>query len=120
MSSTRSPRARGLRRTGPRRPAEDRAACLDRAADLLEAERGAVMALCIREAGKTLMDALAELREAVDFCRYYAGAAAQDFAKPHAHARADRRAQPAARCTAAASSPASAPGTSRWRSSWAR
>jgi acyl-CoA reductase-like NAD-dependent aldehyde dehydrogenase len=34
-------------------PARERAACLDRAADMLEAERGAVMALCIREAGKT-------------------------------------------------------------------
>jgi RHH-type proline utilization regulon transcriptional repressor/proline dehydrogenase/delta 1-pyrroline-5-carboxylate dehydrogenase len=49
---------------------------------MLEAERGAVMALCIREAGKTLMDALAELREAVDFCRYYAARCREDFAKP--------------------------------------
>ncbi|MDQ7250268.1 bifunctional proline dehydrogenase/L-glutamate gamma-semialdehyde dehydrogenase PutA [Dongia sedimenti] len=63
-------------------PAQERAACLERAADLLEAERGAVMALCIREAGKTLMDALAELREAVDFCRYYAARCREDFGKP--------------------------------------
>jgi RHH-type proline utilization regulon transcriptional repressor/proline dehydrogenase/delta 1-pyrroline-5-carboxylate dehydrogenase len=63
-------------------PAHERAACLERAADMLEAERGAVMALCIREAGKTLMDALAELREAVDFCRYYAARCREDFGKP--------------------------------------
>jgi RHH-type proline utilization regulon transcriptional repressor/proline dehydrogenase/delta 1-pyrroline-5-carboxylate dehydrogenase len=63
-------------------PARERAACLDRAADMLEAERGAVLALCIREAGKTVMDALAELREAVDFCRYYAARCREDFGKP--------------------------------------
>jgi RHH-type proline utilization regulon transcriptional repressor/proline dehydrogenase/delta 1-pyrroline-5-carboxylate dehydrogenase len=62
--------------------ANERATCLERAADMLEAERGAVMALCIREAGKTLMDALAELREAVDFCRYYAARCREDFGKP--------------------------------------
>jgi RHH-type proline utilization regulon transcriptional repressor/proline dehydrogenase/delta 1-pyrroline-5-carboxylate dehydrogenase len=63
-------------------PATERALCLERAADLLEAERGAVIALCIREAGKTIPDAVAELREAVDFCRYYAQRARADFAKP--------------------------------------
>jgi RHH-type proline utilization regulon transcriptional repressor/proline dehydrogenase/delta 1-pyrroline-5-carboxylate dehydrogenase len=63
-------------------PAKERAACLDRAADMLEAERGAVLALCIREAGKTVMDGIAELREAVDFCRYYAARCREDFAKP--------------------------------------
>ncbi len=51
---------------------EARADCLTRAADLLERERDALMALAVREAGKTLVDALAEVREAVDFCRYYA------------------------------------------------
>jgi RHH-type proline utilization regulon transcriptional repressor/proline dehydrogenase/delta 1-pyrroline-5-carboxylate dehydrogenase len=65
-------------------PAAERAACLDRAADLMEANRGAVIALCIREAGKTIGDAIAELREAVDFCRYYAARARVDFAKPMA------------------------------------
>jgi RHH-type proline utilization regulon transcriptional repressor/proline dehydrogenase/delta 1-pyrroline-5-carboxylate dehydrogenase len=63
-------------------PAAERAACLERAADMLEAERGAVIALCIREAGKTIPDAIAELREAVDFCRYYAARARADFGKP--------------------------------------
>ncbi|HZO23303.1 MAG TPA: bifunctional proline dehydrogenase/L-glutamate gamma-semialdehyde dehydrogenase PutA, partial [Steroidobacteraceae bacterium] len=50
----------------------ERAACLDRAADLLEQRRAAFLSLLVREAGKTLPDAVAELREAIDFCRYYA------------------------------------------------
>ena len=50
----------------------DRAACLRHAADLLEAHRYDFMYLAIHEAGKTLPDANAEVREAVDFCRYYA------------------------------------------------
>ncbi len=53
-------------------PVEARAACLERMADLMEAETPGLMALCVREAGKTLPDAIAEVREAVDFCRYYA------------------------------------------------
>jgi RHH-type proline utilization regulon transcriptional repressor/proline dehydrogenase/delta 1-pyrroline-5-carboxylate dehydrogenase len=52
-------------------PAE-RAEVLRRAADLYEADFGAIFALVAREAGKTLADAVAELREAVDFLRYYA------------------------------------------------
>jgi RHH-type proline utilization regulon transcriptional repressor/proline dehydrogenase/delta 1-pyrroline-5-carboxylate dehydrogenase len=65
------------------RPVAERAACLDRAADLLEARRGRFLALLQSEAGKTLDDALAELREAVDFCRYYAARARLDFGAPH-------------------------------------
>jgi RHH-type transcriptional regulator, proline utilization regulon repressor / proline dehydrogenase / delta 1-pyrroline-5-carboxylate dehydrogenase len=49
-----------------------RADCLLRTADLLERERDALMALAVREAGKSVADALGEVREAVDFCRYYA------------------------------------------------
>jgi RHH-type proline utilization regulon transcriptional repressor/proline dehydrogenase/delta 1-pyrroline-5-carboxylate dehydrogenase len=49
-----------------------RAQCLLRTADLLERERALLMALAVREAGKSIADALAEVREAVDFCRYYA------------------------------------------------
>ena len=56
-------------------PAEDRAALLERAADRLEIARGQLLALLQREAGKTLDDALAEWREAVDYCRYYAAGA---------------------------------------------
>ena len=49
-----------------------RAACLDRAADLFETHKLELMALAVREAGKSLPNAIAEVREAVDFLRYYA------------------------------------------------
>ncbi|MCH8684239.1 bifunctional proline dehydrogenase/L-glutamate gamma-semialdehyde dehydrogenase PutA [Pedomonas mirosovicensis] len=49
-----------------------RAQCLERLGDLLERDRAVLMALAVREAGKSIPDALAEVREAVDFCRYYA------------------------------------------------
>ena len=49
-----------------------RAACLDRAADLFEQHKLELMALAVREAGKSLPNAVAEVREAVDFLRYYA------------------------------------------------
>lgn len=55
-----------------RLPAASRARILEHAADLLEKNRAELIALCIREAGKTIPDAIAEVREAVDFCRYYA------------------------------------------------
>jgi RHH-type proline utilization regulon transcriptional repressor/proline dehydrogenase/delta 1-pyrroline-5-carboxylate dehydrogenase len=58
----------------------DRAAMLERWADLLEAERDALIALAVREAGKTLRNAAGEVREAVDFCRYYAAAARAELA----------------------------------------
>ncbi|QPQ54006.1 bifunctional proline dehydrogenase/L-glutamate gamma-semialdehyde dehydrogenase PutA [Allosphingosinicella flava] len=51
---------------------DHRAACLDRLADLLEQERDALMRIAVQEAKKTIPDALGEVREAVDFCRYYA------------------------------------------------
>ncbi|WP_338809460.1 bifunctional proline dehydrogenase/L-glutamate gamma-semialdehyde dehydrogenase PutA [Neisseria leonii] len=54
-----------------RAPAE-RAACLRRFADLLEEHTPTLMMLAVSEAGKTLNNAIAEVREAVDFCRYYA------------------------------------------------
>jgi RHH-type proline utilization regulon transcriptional repressor/proline dehydrogenase/delta 1-pyrroline-5-carboxylate dehydrogenase len=59
---------------------EERARCLERAADLMEAAHVDLMALAIREAGKTIVDAVGEVREAVDFCRYYAQRARRDFA----------------------------------------
>ncbi len=58
---------------------ETRAKCLERAADLLEQHRAELMALCIREGGKTIADALAEVREATDFCLYYAASARRDL-----------------------------------------
>lgn len=65
-----------------RTPTGERAACLERAAELIEQDRAALMTLCVREAGKTISDALAEVREAADFCRYYAHRARVDFAEP--------------------------------------
>jgi RHH-type proline utilization regulon transcriptional repressor/proline dehydrogenase/delta 1-pyrroline-5-carboxylate dehydrogenase len=61
---------------------EARAELLDRTADLYEENRALLMALLVREAGKTLDNALADLREAVDFLRYYAMLARQQFAGP--------------------------------------
>ena len=55
-----------------RTPAETRAARLERAADLLERRTAHFIALLQREGGKTLDDAVSEVREAIDFCRYYA------------------------------------------------
>ncbi|HJS91340.1 MAG TPA: bifunctional proline dehydrogenase/L-glutamate gamma-semialdehyde dehydrogenase PutA [Steroidobacteraceae bacterium] len=63
-------------------PAAQRAACLERAADLLESRRGFFLHLLVREAGKTLPDAIAEIREAADFCRYYAERGRELFAAP--------------------------------------
>ncbi|HLT27615.1 MAG TPA: trifunctional transcriptional regulator/proline dehydrogenase/L-glutamate gamma-semialdehyde dehydrogenase [Zeimonas sp.] len=54
------------------KPAIERAAVLERAADRLEADAYEWIALVVREAGRTIPDAIAELREAVDFLRYYA------------------------------------------------
>ncbi len=65
-----------------RTPAEDRARCLERAADLMEQHMAELMTLCVLEAGKTLPDALGEIREAVDFCRYYAQKGREDFDAP--------------------------------------
>jgi RHH-type proline utilization regulon transcriptional repressor/proline dehydrogenase/delta 1-pyrroline-5-carboxylate dehydrogenase len=53
-------------------PAEARAAALERAAELYEAHFGEIFAVASKEAGKTLLDGIGELREAVDFLRYYA------------------------------------------------
>lgn len=58
-------------------PVDERAGILERLADLLEAQRGELMALCTLEAGKSLQDGIDEIREAVDFCRYYAQQARQ-------------------------------------------
>ena len=62
-------------------PAAERAECLRRFADLLEQHTPALMMLAVREAGKTLNNAVAEVREAVDFCRYYAGEAENTLPK---------------------------------------
>jgi RHH-type proline utilization regulon transcriptional repressor/proline dehydrogenase/delta 1-pyrroline-5-carboxylate dehydrogenase len=56
-------------------PVGERAAALERAADRIEASRGRLIALLQQEGGKTLDDAVAEVREAADYCRYYAAQA---------------------------------------------
>jgi RHH-type proline utilization regulon transcriptional repressor/proline dehydrogenase/delta 1-pyrroline-5-carboxylate dehydrogenase len=61
---------------------EARASCLEKASNLLEARRADLHALLVREAGKTITDAVSEVREAVDFCRYYALQARQQFTAP--------------------------------------
>ena len=61
-------------------PAATRAAALERAADFYERDHARLMARIIREGGRTIPDALAELREAVDYLRYYAMRARADFA----------------------------------------
>ncbi len=57
------------------RPAEERAECVRRVGDLYEENAHELFALAIREAGKSMPDAIAEIREAVDFSQYYAGEA---------------------------------------------
>jgi RHH-type transcriptional regulator, proline utilization regulon repressor / proline dehydrogenase / delta 1-pyrroline-5-carboxylate dehydrogenase len=64
------------------RPAEERACALERAADLFEDRRGELVARCVLEAGRTVPDSLAEVREAVDFLHYYACEARRCFAAP--------------------------------------
>ncbi|QJB68055.1 bifunctional proline dehydrogenase/L-glutamate gamma-semialdehyde dehydrogenase PutA [Parasphingorhabdus halotolerans] len=59
-------------------PANKRAAKLERAADLLEERASVFHYLAIKEAGKTWSDAVDEVREAIDFCRYYAERARDD------------------------------------------
>jgi len=61
---------------------EARARLLDRTADLYEEHREEFFSLCIREAGKTLVDAVLEVREAVDFLRFYASEARRQFTRP--------------------------------------
>ena len=65
-----------------RRGGDARAAILERAADLLEAEAPRLMALAVREGGKTLPNALGEVRETADYLRYYAARARALFEEP--------------------------------------
>jgi len=61
---------------------ETRALLLEEAARLFEAHTPEFLSLCQREAGKTLLDSVLELREAVDFLRYYAAEARRHFTAP--------------------------------------
>ncbi len=68
--------------TWTRTSAHERAVCLEKLAELMEENYPKLMSLCIREGGKTIPDAIAEAREAVDFCHYYALMAREDFGQP--------------------------------------
>jgi RHH-type transcriptional regulator, proline utilization regulon repressor / proline dehydrogenase / delta 1-pyrroline-5-carboxylate dehydrogenase len=61
-------------------PVQQRAEILRRAADLLDERRAEFVALCVSEAKKTYADSISEIREAIDFCRYYANEAERIFA----------------------------------------
>jgi RHH-type proline utilization regulon transcriptional repressor/proline dehydrogenase/delta 1-pyrroline-5-carboxylate dehydrogenase len=63
-------------------PAATRAAHLEAAAELLEGRIAELVSLIVREGGRTYADAVAEVREAADFCRYYALQARLHFAEP--------------------------------------
>ena len=60
-------------------PAGERASLLERAADLLERDCARLVALAVREAGKSMPNAAGEVREAIDFCRYYAAQARREL-----------------------------------------
>jgi RHH-type proline utilization regulon transcriptional repressor/proline dehydrogenase/delta 1-pyrroline-5-carboxylate dehydrogenase len=87
-------------------PPQERAAILERAAVLMEDQMQQLIGILVREAGKTFSNAIAEVREAVDFLHYYAGQVRDDFDN-----ETHRPLGPV--CV-------SARGTSRWRSSPAR
>ena len=74
--------AHAPRRTWDRLGGDARARILDKAADLYERDRVRLMAVMVREAGKTLDNALGDVREAVDFLRYYAAEARRLFGGP--------------------------------------
>ncbi|MEC3911563.1 trifunctional transcriptional regulator/proline dehydrogenase/L-glutamate gamma-semialdehyde dehydrogenase [Sphingobium sp. CR2-8] len=63
----------------PNTSVADRAAALDRAADAMQARMPILLGLIVREAGKSLPNAIAEVREAIDFLRYYAAQARSTF-----------------------------------------
>ncbi|MDV6332646.1 bifunctional proline dehydrogenase/L-glutamate gamma-semialdehyde dehydrogenase PutA [Asticcacaulis sp. 201] len=61
---------------------DGRATVLEAMADALESKHDKLCAVMVREAGKTWPDAIAEVREAADFCRYYAKLAREQFSAP--------------------------------------
>lgn len=63
-------------------PVKERAACLNRFADLLQENDAELMAIACLEAGKTMNDCMGEVREAIDFCRYYAMQAEEILSNP--------------------------------------
>jgi RHH-type proline utilization regulon transcriptional repressor/proline dehydrogenase/delta 1-pyrroline-5-carboxylate dehydrogenase len=70
---------RATRSTWGKTPVADRAAILERAADAMQARMPLLLGLIMREAGKSLSNAIAEVREAIDFLRYYSARARSTF-----------------------------------------
>src|SRR3546814_12123351 len=62
-------------------PVAERASCLDRAADILQAPMPTLLGLIMREAGKSTANAIAEVREGIDFLRYSAAEARRTMGK---------------------------------------
>jgi RHH-type proline utilization regulon transcriptional repressor/proline dehydrogenase/delta 1-pyrroline-5-carboxylate dehydrogenase len=77
LQSAASAASRWDRMGGPKR-----AHILEKAADLFERDRARLMAVMVREAGKTLENALGDVREAIDFLRYYASETRRLFSAP--------------------------------------
>jgi RHH-type proline utilization regulon transcriptional repressor/proline dehydrogenase/delta 1-pyrroline-5-carboxylate dehydrogenase len=98
-------------------PAETRASALERAANLLEQRAAHFIALLQREGGKTLDDSLSEVREAIDFCRYYGAEAASCSAMDRSCRGRPARAT-CCGCAAAASWWRFRRGIFRWRFFW--
>jgi len=63
-------------------PAAERATALEHAADAMERRMQELVSLIVREGGRTYADAVSEVREAADFCRYYALQARRHFENP--------------------------------------
>lgn len=74
--------AHGAQRAWDARGGHARAVILENAATLIEQERERLISLLARESGKTLSDGIAEVREAIDYCRYYAKEARRTFSEP--------------------------------------
>jgi RHH-type proline utilization regulon transcriptional repressor/proline dehydrogenase/delta 1-pyrroline-5-carboxylate dehydrogenase len=102
-----------------RTPAASRAAILEHAADQLEARMPEFMALCVKEAGKSLPTASPKCAKRWTSCATTPSRRASSSATPRS-CPARPVSPTSCSCTAAACSSASARGTSRWRSSWAR
>ena len=58
---------------------EDKCKIIDRFVDLLEVNKNELIRICVEEAGKTIKDAIDDLREAIDFCYYYSNQSKKIF-----------------------------------------
>lgn len=72
--------ADAARKTWGETPVEERAVILERAAELFQRDMPELMTMMVREGGKCILDCMSEVRETIDYCRYYAWRARQDLA----------------------------------------